>query len=331
MRSLSNLVLMSMTGMTLDQESLRRKNEEIIQAYREKSRKQLQTQELYDKLKRRSMLGQVQNAASEAVDHTIQASVAANRYVDKVGNQSMRPPPPPLYPGIQSNDLHQPISNPNVAPRNETGDDAWAGASSQGRVNRMDQPVLIVFPDQSNVSAENQPMQTPSSHRQRVSSGNAPPRPGPIHPQMNNATETPLLGQRGIPRRSPLRNFNGNGVNGFAGYGMSAGLKVSNPTETVADGFSRPMIRSRGQYLQSPVIIKSLFSFSGTKTWLWPSAKSSIWTRCTSQQFVFQPRWLLLTGHSCYTFVTIKLIFSKANQNNVEIYCFEGITRRVLE
>jgi E3 ubiquitin-protein ligase CCNP1IP1 len=81
--------------MQLDQETLKRKNEDLVQAFREKSRKQLQTQELYDKLKRRAtMPGQVQNAASDAVDHTIQASVTANRYVDTVDNQNQCPPQP---------------------------------------------------------------------------------------------------------------------------------------------------------------------------------------------------------------------------------------------
>ena len=63
--------------MTLDQDSLLRKNEELGQAYKEKNRKLLQTQELYDKLKRKAMLGQMQDAASEAVDSTIQAAAAA--------------------------------------------------------------------------------------------------------------------------------------------------------------------------------------------------------------------------------------------------------------
>ena len=46
--------------MTVDQDSLRRKNDELVQAYKEKTRKLLQTQELYDKLKRKAMLGQMQ-------------------------------------------------------------------------------------------------------------------------------------------------------------------------------------------------------------------------------------------------------------------------------
>ncbi|KAK2614425.1 hypothetical protein N8I77_001255 [Diaporthe amygdali] len=58
--------------MALDHDSLNRKNEELVQAYKEKNRKLLQTQELYDKLKRRAMLGHIQDAASDAVDTTLQ-------------------------------------------------------------------------------------------------------------------------------------------------------------------------------------------------------------------------------------------------------------------
>lgn len=62
------------TGLAAEQESLRRKHEEISQAYKETSRKVLQLQELYDKVKRRAELGQIQRAASDAVDHTLQAA-----------------------------------------------------------------------------------------------------------------------------------------------------------------------------------------------------------------------------------------------------------------
>ncbi|KAK7704854.1 hypothetical protein SLS64_008202 [Diaporthe eres] len=50
------------------------KNEDLTQAYKEKNRKLLQTQELYDKLKRKAMLGHIQDAASDAVDTTLQGT-----------------------------------------------------------------------------------------------------------------------------------------------------------------------------------------------------------------------------------------------------------------
>ena len=90
-------VLIFVTGMQADQDNLKRKNEELTQVLREKSRKLLQTQELYDKLKRRAMLGQVQDAASDAVDETIQASTIAKRFVDRVRVENQRPNSHPIY------------------------------------------------------------------------------------------------------------------------------------------------------------------------------------------------------------------------------------------
>ncbi|PNY24911.1 NEDD8-activating enzyme E1 regulatory subunit [Tolypocladium capitatum] len=54
-----------------EQDGMRRKNEELAQAYRDKSRKLLQTQELYDKVKRKAEMGHIQRAASDAVDSTL--------------------------------------------------------------------------------------------------------------------------------------------------------------------------------------------------------------------------------------------------------------------
>ena len=58
----------SPSALTLDAENLNRKNDELAQAYKDKSRKLLQTQELYDKLKRKAMLGQLQDAATDAAE-----------------------------------------------------------------------------------------------------------------------------------------------------------------------------------------------------------------------------------------------------------------------
>ncbi|RSM07961.1 hypothetical protein CEP52_004932 [Fusarium oligoseptatum] len=63
-----------LTGMAAEQDALQRKNDEIGQALKEKSRKVLQLQELYDKVKRKAELGQIQKAASDAVEITLEAS-----------------------------------------------------------------------------------------------------------------------------------------------------------------------------------------------------------------------------------------------------------------
>lgn len=74
--------------MALDQETLRRRNEEISTAYKDKNRKLLQMQELYDKLKRKAMLGHIQDAASNAVDTTLHSGAAiAAHSLDRIENQ----------------------------------------------------------------------------------------------------------------------------------------------------------------------------------------------------------------------------------------------------
>lgn len=92
----------SNVGMTVDQDTLRRKNDELRTAYEDKARKQLQTQEMYDKLKRQSLLGQVQNAATDAVEHHIEASIRGDRFDDRLENQDLRIPQPIFGGGQQS-------------------------------------------------------------------------------------------------------------------------------------------------------------------------------------------------------------------------------------
>ncbi|KAH8879466.1 hypothetical protein GQ53DRAFT_738742 [Thozetella sp. PMI_491] len=59
------------------QGNLRRKNDELVQAFKDKNKKLLQTQELYDKLKRKAMLGQMRDAASDVVISSIEAAAAS--------------------------------------------------------------------------------------------------------------------------------------------------------------------------------------------------------------------------------------------------------------
>lgn len=54
---------------------MRRKNDELAQAFKEKNKRFLQVQELYDKLKRKAMMGQMQDAAENAVDSSIRGVV----------------------------------------------------------------------------------------------------------------------------------------------------------------------------------------------------------------------------------------------------------------
>ncbi|KOS20688.1 NEDD8-activating enzyme E1 regulatory subunit [Escovopsis weberi] len=61
-------------SLEISQDNLQRKNEELAQAYKDKSRKLLQAQELYDRVKKKAEMNQMQQAASDAIDMTIQAA-----------------------------------------------------------------------------------------------------------------------------------------------------------------------------------------------------------------------------------------------------------------
>ncbi|KAL8372399.1 hypothetical protein RB595_001953 [Gaeumannomyces hyphopodioides] len=58
----------SLNAMTTERDSMRQRSEELAKRLKEKSKKLTQMQELYDGLKRKTMLDQLQDAASEAAD-----------------------------------------------------------------------------------------------------------------------------------------------------------------------------------------------------------------------------------------------------------------------
>lgn len=57
--------------MQIDQDRLKAENKNLVTAFREKSRKHQQTQELYDRLKRKDMTAATQSAAFESVEEVL--------------------------------------------------------------------------------------------------------------------------------------------------------------------------------------------------------------------------------------------------------------------
>lgn len=102
-------------------------------------------------------------------------------------------------------------------------------------------------------------MQTPSTHRQQIHAGTnlSTNSMGFPNPHVNSVSR----GSTHLPRASPRQGLAPISVNsaptGFAGYGMSAGLKVSNPPGSVLNG-SRPPNRSRGSACLFPLSIHLL-------------------------------------------------------------------------
>ena len=77
-------------GMQIDQDKLKAENSNLAAAYREKSRKHQQTQELYDRLKRKEMTAVTQSAAYDSVDDVIQS--ASNRQLNRATGRAYGSP-----------------------------------------------------------------------------------------------------------------------------------------------------------------------------------------------------------------------------------------------
>lgn len=70
---------LKVTNIGIDFKSLQQKNTELVELYREKNRKHQQTQHLYDTLKKKFLMNNVQTAASETVNHTLQSISSRTR------------------------------------------------------------------------------------------------------------------------------------------------------------------------------------------------------------------------------------------------------------
>lgn len=256
-----NETLIVSEGMNTDQDALRRKNEELSHSLRDKSKKLLQTQELYDKMKRRGMLDQVQTAASNAVDDTIQATATGSRFTDNMTSDNHRLQQPPLYANQQTGGMHHAsgFQNPSMPPppQRRRHSSEWDTVGSQGnsqgpqlrkmiRASNGIHYILLIK------RTEPQAQATPSFHRQPLTTSHFPPASIGMNNLQNHVVGTPLTLPRGVvnsfnPRRTPLSalNVNNSGqTSSFTGYGMRAGLKVGNPRASVVSEYSRPSVRS---------------------------------------------------------------------------------------
>lgn len=207
--------------MNIDHDSLRRKYEELAQAYKEKNRKLLQTQELYDKLKRKAMLGHIQDAASDAVDTTLQgASSNAGQQAERgvYEHQIGTPLRPTQYAERSDRPGAFPVQPQMMPPDPRAGN--WAApVFPQGKLLKRPSG-----PQNPNDRAVGAPM-TPMKHRQ-------PPGVERVGlsavPGMMSGTPVPLHGSGRV--RQPLRELQHNpraNTEGFTGVGLSSHLKTS--------------------------------------------------------------------------------------------------------
>ncbi|KAI1431629.1 hypothetical protein GGR50DRAFT_689572 [Xylaria sp. CBS 124048] len=132
-----------------DRDELRKKYDELLQVCKQKNRKLLQTQELYDKLKRKAMLGQVQDAAEDAVESTLQGPGPS------IGNNNVDSQDLPYF---QPGDAFgQPTSAPHDQQRN-----LGTYSHPQASIGIQAGSWPRAFGPQGDIPV------TPSTHRQRV-------------------------------------------------------------------------------------------------------------------------------------------------------------------
>ena len=123
--------------MQIENERLRNDNSNLVAAIREKSRKHQQTQELYDRLKRKEMTAATQSAAYDSLDDVLGAASS----IQGLGHSAeTRPTQPTLLPRDQRR--FQPFDvgfsvnkQPNVHQRRDSG-------HSQGSGGMMPPPPL---------------------------------------------------------------------------------------------------------------------------------------------------------------------------------------------
>ncbi|KAM0548494.1 hypothetical protein ACHAPJ_009817 [Fusarium lateritium] len=202
-----------LSTLAAEQDALRRKKDEISQAYKEKSRKVLQLQELYDKVKRKAELGQIQRAASDAVDSSLQATQLDQGYGGAISTQSLVGSDP----GPAFNQSHRiDISGMNTGlPRNYPNvtreGSHWPRLGGTSRLVTSATPVGGLR------------------------------RPGINGSSVNQGTGLPTLTGTPIPSfgatRQPVNTFAPGFTSyrgGLAGVGLSSGIKVSQANNTPA-------------------------------------------------------------------------------------------------
>jgi len=226
--------------MQMDQDKLKAENSNLVAAFREKNRKHQQTQELYDRLKRKEMTAQTQSAAYDSVDqvlgsvarrhnHDPLAPIEPYQSIPRPQGQRVAPHFPVDHNGVEQLHTHQrsgsngsrdsrgrmppPFGHPVGYGSHSAGD----GKSCMNRNTYVPNKLLVnILPP------------PPTQHRARLGPmSNSASRLGvdshrsATGPMGSSQMQTPS-------RRQPFVNVTGNSVNrsSVSGYGMSAGLKV---------------------------------------------------------------------------------------------------------
>ncbi|KAI8958930.1 hypothetical protein F5Y11DRAFT_362209 [Daldinia sp. FL1419] len=213
---------LEMSHMELEQDNLRKRNDEILQAYDKKSRKLLQVQELYDKLKQRAMLTQMQDAAEDAVDSALHGpSLDRTQFEDRQN--------PTDFQEHETSYLHH-----------RPGTHEQQGISGGFQTMRQDNHSSWT----KNLGIQSSIPITPSSHRQQLGESTSiglSTIPGLVAgtPQAHQPNANLRATQHFMTSNSTQVNTR------FPAVGLSSGLKVSQDG-TSSTGFPTSLARPRG-------------------------------------------------------------------------------------
>ncbi len=221
--------------MTVDQTSLQTKYNELSDAYREKSRKHSQTQQLYDALKKKFLVRDAQSAASASVNQTLQS-------LDTTSRHAMYQQPTPLDPlgvykaGIgnqrASSDQNQPNgqpSNPSEVSDRGRSHAAMAPPGHTLRDCRCSAPSRFLLTTPAHFGGTNTPMNRTSLPTSRATANRSQLRASTslqdvraMHPSLSYGIGSSLRHQ--LPPDELISRHSGSPSRGFGG--ITTGMKV---------------------------------------------------------------------------------------------------------
>lgn len=231
------LQLTDRLDMQIDQDKLKAENTQLVAAFREKHRKYQQTQDLYDRLKRKEMTAATQSAAFESVDEVIgNVSSRPGAGASLYSQQNLNPRTQAQRDFQPVHVDHDPIEQIHMHQRNGSHGSGGmmpppirrAGGISNTFNHGRSHSIYCGAPG-SLLCAAN-PMPTPSDHRtqlgpmaqsaSRYGTGNPRTQAGMISRSPKGHTPA---------QRQPFGNLGTSSVNrpSMSGYGMSAGMKTS--------------------------------------------------------------------------------------------------------
>jgi len=252
--------------MQVDQDRLKSENTNLVAAFREKSRKHQQTQELYDRLKRKEMTAATQSAAYQSVDDVL-GSVGGRHGQDQLFGVSQ-------YPNMGraqgQGQQYQYQGDLNAAAQDYGhGQSNSNGSNGNGKDGAMPppprRPAGFRAPGLGSCQSSNcafhvsdgllltihsaQEMITPSQHRTRLGPLNQPAsRPDPSDYRSSSNIMFSSSQNQTPSQRQPFGNISGNSISrpSMSGYGMSAGMKVGRQPGNGMSPILRSMLKGVG-------------------------------------------------------------------------------------